>query len=112
MLTHCYGCHCFVSPFVLTFARSYLGFHYAIFRTYIHIVYRNDRNDRNDGVFFFFFLFFYDESVSSNIQNKKKMVREKSRSATITKRSPSQTPRGRETDKSKQAQIEQTYEKH
>ena len=33
-------------------------------------------------------------------------------SVTITNRSPSQIPRGEETDKIKQAQIEQTYEKH
>ena len=31
---------------------------------------------------------------------------------TITNRSPSQTPTEEETDKTKQAQIEQTYEKH
>ena len=36
----------------------------------------------------------------------------RSGSVTITNRSPPQTPRGRETEKSKQAQIKQTYEKH
>ena len=33
-------------------------------------------------------------------------------SATSTNRSPSQTPEEEKTDKTKQAQIEQTYEKH
>ena len=48
--------------------------------------------------------------ASSSTTTKK--VRESPGSATITNRSPSQTPRGRENHKSKQAQTKQTHEKH
>ena len=42
----------------------------------------------------------------------KQKVRESSGSASITNRSPSRHQEEEETDKTKQAQIEQTYEKH